>query len=126
MHPVFQAGLRSACAVVPVFLFAWFMRRRLSLSDGSLWPGLLAGCLFALEFALVFIGLDYTSVARASVLFYTMPIWVAVGAHFLIPGESLTPRRIAGLAFACAGVVVALLYNSDPASCINWWYQRRY
>jgi len=75
-----------------------------------------AGCLFALEFTLVFIGLDYTSVARASVLFYTMPIWVALAAHFFIPGELLTPRRVTGLCLACLGVVLALIYNSDPAS----------
>jgi len=116
MHPVFQAGLRSACAFFPVFIFALLMTRRLVLKDGSLLPGLVAGCLFALEFTLVFIGLDYTSVARASVLFYTMPIWVAVGAHFLIPGEVLTSRRITGLCLACLGVVVALLYDADPVS----------
>ena len=116
MHPVFQAGLRSACAFIPVFLFALLMRRKLSVRDGSLLPGVIAGFLFALEFTLVFIGLDYTSVARASVLFYTMPIWVALAAHFLIPGELLTPMRIAGLCLACIGVVVALAYNSDPAS----------
>ena len=116
MHPVFQAGLRSACAFFPVFIFALYMRRRLCISDGSLWPGILAGCLFAIEFTVVFIGIDLTSVARASVLFYTMPIWVAVAAHYLIDGETLTRRRVLGLALACAGVVVALAYNGNPAS----------
>ncbi len=116
MNPVFQAGLRSACAFVPVLIFALLMRRRLSVTDGSLWPGIAAGILFALEFTMVFIGLDYTSVARASVLFYTMPVWVAVGAHFLIPGEVLTKLRMLGLGLACIGVVVALLVNADPVS----------
>ena len=116
MHPVFQAGLRSVCAFFPVLLFALLMRRKLNLRDGSLLPGIVAGCLFALEFTLVFIGLDFTSVARASVLFYTMPIWVALAAHFFIPGELLTPRRVLGLFLACLGVIVALVYNSDPAS----------
>jgi len=116
MHPVFQAGLRSACAFFPVLIFAVLMKRRLSITDGSLVPGIVAGCLFALEFTAVFIGIDYTSVARASVLFYTMPIWVAVAAHFLIPDEVLTQRRILGLALACIGVIVALIYNADPAS----------
>ncbi len=116
MHPVFQAGLRSACAFVPVLLFALWMHRSIKLNDGSLLPGVLAGCIFALEFTLVFIGLDYTSVARASVLFYTMPIWVAVGAHFLIPGELLTTRRAVGLGLACIGVIVALSHNGNPTS----------
>jgi len=116
MHPVFQAGVRSACAFFPVLLFAVIMRRKLSVKDGSLVPGVLAGCCFALEFTILFIGIDYTSVARASVLFYTMPVWVALGAHFLIPGELLTPRRIIGLCLACLGVVIALLHNAAPAT----------
>jgi len=68
MHPIFQAGLRSVCAFFPVLLFAIYMRRKLSLRDGSLLPGVIAGCLFACEFTLIFIGLDYTTVARASVI----------------------------------------------------------
>ncbi len=116
MQPVFQAGLRSVCAFVPVLLFAMLTRKALSVRDGSLLPGALAGTLFAFEFTLLFVALDYTSVARASVLFYTMPIWVAVAAHFLIPGESLSLTRIAGLLLACFGVIAALAHNVNPVS----------
>ena len=107
--PVFQAGLRSACALGPVLLFAILMRRRLSVGDGSLVPGLLCGLFFSLEFMLLFKALDYTTVSRASVLFYTMPVWVAVAAHFLIQGEHLNGRRVLGLVLAVAGVCLAFL-----------------
>ena len=115
MAPVFQAGLRSACSFLPVLAFAVLMRKRLSLSDGSLWPGLLCGCFFATEFVLLFQSLEYTSVARVSVFFYTMPFWVAAGAHFMIPGERLTRVRALGLSLAVAGVALALLRNASPA-----------
>ena len=52
LAPVFQAGLRSACAFLPVLLFAVVTRRRLTLSDGSFWPGIVAGLFFAFEFLL--------------------------------------------------------------------------
>jgi len=116
LQPVFQAGLRSVCAFLPVLLFALITRKALSVRDGSLLPGILAGTLFAVEFTLLFIALDYTSVARASVLFYTMPIWVAVAAHFLIPGETLTLKRSTGLFLACLGVVAALAHNTNPVT----------
>ncbi len=116
LQPVFQAGLRSAFALLPVLAFAILARRRLSLTDGSLWPGLLCGSFFAIEFLLLFQGIEYTGVARASVLFYTMPFWVAAGAHFLIPGERLTWVRAIGLVLAIAGVALALLRNDNPAS----------
>ena len=109
LAPAFQAGLRSACALPLVLLFALAAGRRLSLSDGSLWPGVVCGVLFSGEFLLLFLGLEYTAVSRASVLFYTMPVWVALGAHFLIPGEPLNPRRGLGLVLAVAGVALALL-----------------
>lgn len=112
--PVFQAGLRSACALLPVVIFSLVMRRTLTMRDGSLLPGLFSGTLFAVEFMLLFTALEYTAVSRASVFMYTMPVWVAIGAHFLIPGESLTPRRALGLALAVLGVGVALL--DEPPS----------
>ena len=111
--PVFQAGLRSACAFLPVLVFAWIARRRLSVTDGTLGPGVLNGLLFSVEFCLLFLALDYTSVARVSLFFYTMPFWVALGAHFLIPGERLTRGRVLGLAIALAGVTLALFGDAS-------------
>ena len=116
MSPVFQAGLRSACAFLPVLAYAWWRRKKLSISDGTLVPGIVTGLFFTFEFHLLFQALDYTTVARSSILFYTMPVWVAVGAHFLIPGEPLTRRRALGLVLAVAGVAVALSRNEHPAS----------
>ena len=119
-QPTFQAGLRSACAFLPVLIYALLMRKKLSLSDGSFWPGIVTGLLFTAEFVFLFQALDYTTVSRASILFYAMPFWVAVGAHFLIPGERLTKMRLAGLALAIAGVTMALSDNAKPATELAW------
>ena len=108
MAPIFQAGMRSAVAFPVVMLFAFLMARRLSLKDGSFWPGIFTGLLFSAEFMLLFKSVEFSSVARISILFYTMPMWVALGAHFLIPGERLTRWRVLGLLLAVAGVVLAL------------------
>jgi drug/metabolite transporter (DMT)-like permease len=108
MAPILQAGVRSAIAFPVVLAFALIARRRLSLSDGTFWPGLFCGLLFAAEFLALFLALDRTTVGRVAVLFYTMPFWVALAAHFLIPGERLTPRRVVGLVLALGGVALAL------------------
>ncbi|MEM0943907.1 MAG: DMT family transporter [Pseudomonadota bacterium] len=120
MAPVFQAGLRSALAVLPVLIFALITRKKLSVTDGSLGPGLICGGLFALEFVLLFQALDYTSVARTSIFFYTMPFWVALGAHWLIPGERLTSRRLAGLGLAILGVALALSGRDETLGPLAW------
>ncbi|MEZ5558016.1 MAG: DMT family transporter [Pseudomonadales bacterium] len=118
--PVFQSGLRSACAFLPVLGFAWLTGRRLSLRDGTLGLGLLNGLLFSGEFCLLFLALDHTTVARVSLFFYTMPIWVTLGAHLLVPGERLTLTRALGLALAVIGVALALSGRSQAAGSDAW------
>lgn len=116
--PVFQAGFRSLCALAPVLIYSVLMKKKLSISDGSLIPGIICGSLFSFEFLMLFQSLEYTSVSRASILFYTMPFWVAVGAHFFIPGERLTVIRTLGLGLAILGVVLAF-YDKPLVSSDN-------
>ena len=117
--PVFQVGLRSACAFLPVLLYALWTRKRLSLTDGTLGPGILLGLLFSAEFCLMFVALDLTTVSRVSLFFYTMPLWVAVGAHFLIDGERLSGQKVLGLGTAFIGIALALLANDDGSQSVG-------
>jgi drug/metabolite transporter (DMT)-like permease len=121
MNPVFQAGLRSAVAVIPVLAWALWRKRRISVTDGSLVPGILCGLFFSFEFFLLFQALEYTTVGRSSVMFYTMPVWLALFAHFLIPGERMTGRRAAGLSLAVTGIVIALLRRGGDAGSMAIW-----
>ena len=115
--PVANAGLRSAGAVVCLWLWLWWRGRPLGLGPRSLWAlGLLSGLVFTLEFILLFNALDLTTVARSSIIFYSMPVWMTLGAHFLLPGDGLSRRKLLGLGLAMAGVALALLDRSDGAA----------
>lgn len=119
--PLFQAGLRSLCAVPLIFAYCLWRNTKLDLSRAILIPGIATGIAFAFEFALLFQAVQWTTVARASVFFYTMPFWVAIAAHFLIPGERLTRLRVIGLLLAGAGVVIALSRtNADAGENALW------
>ncbi len=108
--PVFQAGLRSAIGLL--VLAVWIALRRPRLGplprSAALW-GVVAGLLFCFEFICLFIALDVTSVSRASIIFYSMPVWLALAAHLLLPGEQLTRVRSLGLVLAMGGVALAVL-----------------
>ncbi len=104
--PALQMGARSALAALLVFAWCMLRGRKLFESDGSLWPGLAAGLLFAVEFLLIFWGLQYTSAARAVIFIYLTPFVVALGGHFLL-NEPLGSRKLVGLAGAFAGLVLA-------------------
>ncbi|WP_415403083.1 DMT family transporter [Tateyamaria sp. SN3-11] len=118
-QPVFMAALRSIGA--GVILLMWMRARGISLHlpRASMLGGVLAGLFFAGEFILLFNALDLTTVSRSSILFYSMPIWLALAAHFLLPGERLSGKRLLGLGLAMAGVALAVADRSGAQG--NLW-----
>jgi drug/metabolite transporter (DMT)-like permease len=106
--PLFQASLRSigACAL----LLVWCRVRGIRLfdRDGTLWAGLLAGGLFAAEFACIYLGLRYTAASRLTVFLYTSPFWVAALVPLFIKSERLRPLQWLGMACAFVAVVFAM------------------
>ncbi|NNE52085.1 MAG: DMT family transporter [Sulfitobacter sp.] len=113
--PVFAAGVRSAGAILVLMLWMWLRGVTFQVPRSAWLGGLASGLFFALEFLCLFIALDLGSVSRTSVIFYSMPVWLTLMAHFLLPGERLSTRKVAGLAMAMGGVALALL-DRDAAS----------
>ena len=118
---VMQGGLR--CAIALVLLVGWARLRGTPLfqHDGSLWPGLLAGGLFAAEFLFIFAGLNYTGASRMVVFIYLTPCLTALGLHALVPSERLEAGKWAGIALAFAGIAVAFWdgFASDRSSLLG-------
>ena len=106
--PMFQASLRLWGATA--LLWLWCLARGVPLftRDASLKAGLLAGSLFAAEFACIYIGLQYTTASRLTVFLYTSPFWVALLVPLWVTSEKLHGWQWLGLVCAFAGVVFAL------------------
>lgn len=107
LQPVFSAGLRSSVAFFCVLAWAMWRGKTLTIRDGSLIAGMITGVLFAVEFVFLFLALDYTTVARVSIFFYSMPIWMTIGAHLFLPDERITPQKLLGLSLSMIGVAWA-------------------
>lgn len=112
--PLFAAGLRSLVAAACVLL--WMRARGTPVvpSRGLLAHGAAAGVLFGLEFGCIYLGLRYTLASRTSILLYTHPFFVALGAHWLLAGDRLHLRKTAGLLLAFAGIVVLFARRWGP------------
>lgn len=109
LQPVFFAGLRSAGAALCLWGFFAVIGRPLTLGSGRVaWFGVLTGVIFGLEFLALFIALDLTTVARTSVLFYSMPVWALLTGHFVLKTDRITPIRALGLGLAVVGVALAM------------------
>lgn len=103
--PVFISIARSAIGGSLVFLWCLWRGIPLFRRDGTLVAGMVVGVLFGLEFLLLYIGLERTTVVRNTLLVNAMPFWMLLGAHFLL-GEHFTLRKLTGLLLAFAGLVV--------------------
>jgi drug/metabolite transporter (DMT)-like permease len=102
-----QATIRSTGAAV--LLVGWSALRGVPLwtRDGSLRYGVALAALFTVEFTLIYGGLAFTTASRAVLFLYTAPFVVAVGAHFMLPGEPLHRVKASGLACAFLGIALA-------------------
>ena len=105
--PLWQAAIRMAGATAMLWLWCAARGVKLFERDGTLRGGLLAGVLFAGEFACIYLGMQYTTASRLTVCLYTSPFFVALLLPRFVPSERLRGVQWAGLALAFAGVVVA-------------------
>lgn len=106
--PVFAAGVRSAGAVLVLLLWMYLRKVSFRMPRVALPWAVLSGVLFAVEFLCLYTALDLTTVSRSSVIFYSMPLWLALASTVLLPDERLTRRKALGLVLAFGGVIVAL------------------
>ena len=116
---VLQAGVRSIVATVLVLAWAWRRKTPLWESDGTLWPGVLAGLLFAGEFVFIYAGLEHTAASRMVVFIYLAPVLTALGLQRFVPGERLVPGQWSGVLLSFAGVVLAFWEGFDAQG--NTW-----
>ena len=94
--PIMQIGLRSAFAALVLGVVMWRQAGWRTLTDGAAPAGLMAGLLFGVEFLLVAQGLVYSTASHISVFLYTAPVFAALGLHWLLPEERLTPLQWLG------------------------------
>jgi len=118
MPPFFQAVMRSAIAGPLLVAFLFVRRgpaglRMLGAADGTLWPGLLSGLLFGIEFLALFPGVLLTSASRAVVLLFSGAFFTAICTHWFIPGERLRAVQWGGLLLAFTGVAATMIHGAD-------------
>jgi len=104
---VMQGGIRSLLATL--LLLSWARARGIPLfgRDGTLWLGLVAGLLFAVEFFLIYFGLGHTLASRMVIFIYLAPVFTALGLAWWVPNERLARVQWLGVAIAFAGIVAA-------------------
>jgi drug/metabolite transporter (DMT)-like permease len=120
--PLIQAAFRSTFGALMVVAIARMRGVKLMEPDGTLWPGLIAGVLFGLEFLLIYRGLVWTTASRTSLFLYLAPFVVVIGARWFLPGDRFDRWQWGGLLLSFAGLVVAFgvpTPGGDPRELIG-------
>lgn len=121
LPPVFQASVRFGGATI--LLWLWCRARGIALfaADGSLRAGLLAGVLFATEFALMYTALAFSNASRVTIFVYTAPFWVAVFLPIAVAAERLRRMQWLGLVLAFLAVVFAFRSGMAQGKDAQQW-----
>jgi drug/metabolite transporter (DMT)-like permease len=94
-----------------VVLFFWARSQRVPLVYQ--WPAVGVLAVVALLFfyfnLMLYLGTAHTTSGRATVFFYTQPVFLALLAHYFLPDDRLTLRKGSGLILALCGLVTLFL-----------------
>lgn len=112
LSPIFTSFLRSVIASALGIIYCLSIKEPLFHRDIRLLHGCVIGLLFGLEFVCLYLGMIYTSAARASVFVYLSPFVVGLGAHWFL-GERLDLLKTVSLVLAFFGVY--LIFAGKPA-----------
>ena len=118
LNPIFFAGIRSFIAFLFIIIWMKFTRKPIVFITKNTNICLIAGLVFALEFLFLFLALDFTSVSRNSIIYYSMPLWLTVLLFFTKNKEKLSYIKLLGLILAFSGVVISFSKN-DTGIIIN-------
>lgn len=104
LSPMLAATTRSLTAAACLWLLCRYRGHKVHLPRGDYHHGIIIGILFGLDFLFLYWGTLFTAASRAVIFLYSHPLWVALGAHFVLKDDRLNPQKAAGLALSFAGL----------------------
>jgi drug/metabolite transporter (DMT)-like permease len=106
--PIRMAWMRFLLGGIVIALWAWLggRFRDFRITRGERRPLLGVGVLLAVQSAVVNMGTHLTSAAHVVVILNSYAVHTVVLAHFMIPGDRLTPRKASGVLVAYGGIVL--------------------
>lgn len=117
--PLRLGWMRFVLGAIVVLAYAVAARMSLRVGVRERGPLLGLGAIFTAQLAFMNVGQDLTSAGHAAVIMSSYPLWTALFAHFFVPGDRLSPGRVAGAVLAYGGVLSVVggsLTGSGPTS----------
>ena len=111
--------------MIVVIVWAVIAKQSFRIERTELWPLFILGILFSVQTAFMNLGQYFTTAGHTGVLITTFPLWAGVFAHFLVPNDKLSKRRVLGAMIAYMGAaaifVRSVVGGADAVQAINPW-----
>ncbi len=104
-----SAGIRFSIASVAIIVWAIATGRPLAVTSRQLFHLLALSVIFALQLSLYFLGISKINASRGILLVNIQPFLVLFMAHYFIPGDRITGRKVVGIVLGFVGVIVVFL-----------------
>ena len=103
------AGIRFCIAAAVIFLWAKATKQNLRLKKGQFRLILIFSLMFTIHLSLLYFGLNKSSASHASLIANLVPFLILILAHFFIPGDRITGRKLGGMFLGFSGVLFIFL-----------------
>ncbi|MEA1900474.1 MAG: DMT family transporter [Thermodesulfobacteriota bacterium] len=103
------AGLRFTIASIAICLWAKASGLSFKIREGQLYQLFVIGMIFTVQLSLFYLGLSKTNASRGTLVVNILPFFVLFLAHFFLPGDRITIRKIIGMVIGFTGVAFVFL-----------------
>ncbi len=115
LGPFTSAGIRFAIAAVIIFLWAKLKKIPLMPTSAQVRQCMVLSTIFVVQLSLFYTGLGKTTASHGVLIANMLPFFVLILAHFFIPGDSITLKKLIGISLGFMGVVVLYFDSQDMA-----------
>jgi drug/metabolite transporter (DMT)-like permease len=110
------AGIRFGIASAAIFLWARITGRSFEINKEQFIQLVVIAIVFTVQLSLFYLGLSKSNASRGTLLVNFQPFFTLFLAHFFIPGDRITKRKIMGILLGFAGVAFVFLEKKGVAS----------
>jgi len=106
LGPFTAAGFRFCMAAFLIFLWAKITRRSFYIKKRQAHQLLIISVFFTVQLSLLYFGLSKTNASRGTLLANLQPFFILFLAHYFIPGDRITKKKILGLFMGFTGMAL--------------------
>ena len=115
--PIRLAVFRFLLGGLVIVLWAWLSGKfaNFRIARHEVRPLIVVGLILAVQVGCINFGTARTNAAHAAVILNSYAVHIVTLAHFLIPGDRITPRRLSGVLVAYGGIVPLFVRQPEGA-----------